>query len=305
MDARPLGEGAAIRWSDGTAASLVERVGPRSLGGVLLWAARAQIASLRLVLDATPEIASRLARQAALFSLPIVVERIDGTATVAVDPAVPPAPVAVDSDAVALATALLAGSGVDVVVQHGVVRGEYLGLEIARVVTGPDGSPTLEVGVGRFDREISAMMFSNVPTGEAIAKAVELVRRHRRPGGPTHPLRDLVPERWLRRLVVDDPALVGAVSLEAADTTYDAPSLREAQPAAAVGTSTGGAPLVVVTTAGVDVDVVPLAADTRAALDPSADLVVCGPDRHLIDATRAVGSLVEPPVRFVAVELPY
>ena len=98
-----------------------------------------------------------------------------------------------------------------------------------------DGTPRLEVGVGRFDREISAMMFSNVPTAEALAKAVEMVRRYRRPGATTHPLRDLVPERWLRRLVLADPSLVGAAELIAVDTTIEPESLRESQPSAAVG----------------------------------------------------------------------
>lgn len=272
---------------------------------MLLWVARSGASSLRLIIDAEPDVASRLAREATRFTLPITVERLVATAPVPVEPVPSPQPPGADVAAVELATELLAGTGVDVVVQHGIVRGEYLGLEVARVVVAPDGSPRLEVGVGRFDREISEMMFSNVPTTDAVAKAVELVRRHRRPGGPTHPLRDLVPERWLRRLVLADPAAVGAASLAEADTTYDAPSLREPQPAAAVGVTLDGSPLVVVTTAGVDVDVIPLAADTRAVIDPTADLVVCGPARHLIEPTRAVGALVDPPARFVAVELPY
>lgn len=276
----------------------------------MTWAIRSGASSLRVVVeagddDAGEDVAGRLARQATLFSMPVDVERVTGTATRSAEAVDAPGPVEADPAAVDLATSLLAGTGVDVVVQRGVVRGEYLGLELARVVDGPDGGPVLEVGVGRFDREISTMMFSSVPTDEAIAKAVELVARHRRAGGPPHPLRDLVPERWLRRLLIDDPSPVGARTLTAADTTYDAPSLREPQPAAAVGELDDGRPVVVVTTAGVDLDAVVLAADTRAALRADAELVVAGPARHLIDATRAVGAAVVPPARFVTVELPY
>lgn len=286
---------------------LVADAGARSLGGPLTWAVRSGASSLRVIVeaaDAGDDVAGRLARQAGRFALPIVVERVVGTS---VQPAVAAAvPDVTDADpaAVELATSSLAGTGLDVVVAHGVVRGEYLGLEVARVVDGPDGEPVLEVGVGRFDREISSMMFASVPTDEAVAKAVDLVARHRRAGGPPHPLRDLVPERWLRHLLVEDPSLVGARTLAPADTTYDAPSLREPQPAAAVG-ELDGAATVVVATAGVDLDAVVVAADTRAAIAGDAELIVCGPARHLVDATRAVGAVVSPPVRFVAVELPY
>lgn len=38
-------------------------------------------------------------------------------------------------------------------VEGGELMGELLGLEVARVVVGDDGSAHVEAGVGRFDRE--------------------------------------------------------------------------------------------------------------------------------------------------------
>lgn len=301
--AAPFGLGAALLAAGGEAAFLVEEAGPRSLGGALTWAVRKGASSLRLIVDAPADVAGRLAREGGFFDLPVVIERIVGTTSEPVAPEVAE-PEATAPEVPAAIAELLRGAAVDVVAEHGVVRAEVDGLELARVVD-VDGQLRLEVGVGRFDREISTMMFASVPTADALDQAVELVRRHRVAGGTKHPLRDLVPERWLRRLVVADPSLVGADHLEPIATTLAIDSLRDPQPAAASGRRADGSTIVVVCTAGVDLDVVPLAADTRAAVDPGADLVICAPERNLIDATRAVGARLLQPADFVPVELPY
>ena len=302
-DAGPLGTGAGLIDPSGRAWILIESAGRRSLGGAVTWAVRKGASSLVLIVEAGADMAGHLAREATLFALPIEVRRIDGTIAVDAVPVAPPVapPPLLPTDEIA---ALLAAADVDVVVEYGVTKAEVLGLEVGRVVE-VDGTPRLEVGVGRFDREISAMMFSNVPTAEALAKAVEMVRRYRRPGATTHPLRDLVPERWLRRLVLADPSLVGAAELTAVDTTIEPESLRESQPSAAVGVTAAGTPIVVVCTAGVDLDVVPLAADTRAAVAADAELVICGPARILVSVTRAVAAQLRVPARFVELDLPY
>ena len=69
---------------------------------------------------------------------------------------------------------------VDVVVEHGELFGEVLGLEVARVVVDEDGT-RFEVGVGRHDREAFAMLHGDLPTPEALARVVATVRQHRRP----------------------------------------------------------------------------------------------------------------------------
>ena len=70
-----------------------------------------------------------------------------------------------------------------------------------------------------------------------------------------------------------NPRLVGAGTLVAADMTTEPHGLRDVHPAAAVGTDLEGRPVVVVCSTGVDLALVPLAADTRELHDPDARLV--------------------------------
>lgn len=300
--ARPLGSGAVLQDADGRVSVLVEAAHERSLGGVLTWSTKHDATSVLVIVDADEAIAGRLARQARLFHLPIAVERIVDGVTV---PAAP-TPVAFEPEPVVPAALVdgLVDAGLEVVVEHGVVRGEVLGLEVARIVQDDEGAH-VEVGVGRFDREISAMMFSNLPIDEALAKAIAMVRQYRRPGATRHPLRDLVPERWLRSLVLASPEMIGVVQLRRIDTTLAPANLRVAQPAAAVATGVDGVEAVVVCTAGIDLDLVPLAADTRNAVAPGSELILCGPARSFVDVVRAVAAQLDGPVRFVEVELPY
>lgn len=330
LDGGPFPGGAAVvaRPSAGgaTATVLVEAPGARVLGPALIWAVRQGVDRLRLVLGAddpgpevpraTEPLAPRVARQGARVTAPVVeVWRIVGTDLEAVAAAPVPERVPPPSEAALDAAAVLRDAGLEVVVEAGIVRGEVLGLEVARIVerTGDasaetvdlSAGPVIEVGIGRFDREISALMHAGAATAETVTRAAELVRRHRAPGRPTHPLRDLVPERWVRRAVLEDPTLVGAVELAAADTTLAPRSLRERQPAAAVGTDVEGRPLVVVASAGVDPDLVPLAADARDLHDPEAALVLVVAGAAPPPSAAVLADRLERPARFVVVPEPW
>lgn len=303
VESTPFGTGAALRTGSGLAAFLVEEAGPRSLGGPLVWALRKGAERVLVLVEATGADAGRLARQAGWFTLPIAIERVVGTSSEPVeaapfpDPAVP-VPVPPEADEI------LRSAPVDVVVEWGVTRAEVDGLEIARLVD-EDGSPRLMVGIGKFDREIAAMMHRELPPAETLRNAVELVRRSRHVDAPIHPLRDLVPERWLRAIALRSPELVGAVELRPVDSTLEPTSLRESQPAAAMGTLVGGRPVVVVFTAGVDLDAVCHAADTRAWHDPDAELLIAAPRRNILPPLVAVADALASPARFVELELPY
>jgi hypothetical protein len=159
------------------------------------------------------------------------------------------------------------------------------------------------VGVGKFDRVTAAMMYADLPTADALTTVVDEVRRHRFPGAPPHPVRDLSRERWLRHAVLADPAIVGARDLVAVETTVERDSLREVHPAMARGTAEGG-PLVVACTTGIDVDLLPLAADARALHAPGATLVVASTER-LPDSVRGLGERLRGEVRFVEVDPPW
>lgn len=187
----------------------------------------------------------------------------------------------------------------EIVVEQGIVRGEVLGLEVARIVVWPeelggDGALHLEAGVGRFDRDAAAAVHQGESPIAALERAVGTVREHRYPGAPPHPLSLLARERWLRATLVADPSPVGATELAPVETTVVRDNVRDPSPAAALGRDESG-PVVVVCGIGADLDLVPVAADTRALHSPQARLVLAVPERDLLPITEQLAALVVGP----------
>ena len=195
---------------------------------------------------------------------------------------------------------VLRDAGCDVVVEFGRLVGEVNGLEVARVSI-VDGEPRLEVGVGRFDREANDEIAGGEPGEEALRRAVDLVRRHRTLEGDAHPLKLLATARWLRTRVLADPGAVGAASLTAIAPVHEPPDLRTAWPAPAAGTDLEGNPLVVVCSVGIDLDLVPAAADIRLADGRGARLVLAVPARDVHPVTVALASMLAEPATVVPV----
>lgn len=296
---------------DGATAYLLSEVAdPASLAGALAWTLRQGAAELVLFTD---DLGGDVARMAGWFAVPVQVRSVQGAGSVPVPPA--PFPERLDvpdpSDgAVADLFTALTDAGLEVVVEDGVVRGEVLGLEVARLVTWPvesggDGELHLEAGVGRFDRDAVAAMHHSEPPTTTLARSVEMVRRERVPGAGTHPLSRLGRERWLRCSILDDPALLGATRLQPTETTVRRDSVRDASPAAAVGVDAAGEPVVVVCSTGADLAFVPVAADTRAWVDPSARLVLAVPERDRIPTLDRLAAALVSPAEVVAVPAPW
>lgn len=283
------GASAAMVVVDGTAAALLDDPSPAPFAGAVLLAARRDLDRLVVYADDHADVLARWASYFELGGTGVEVRRVaDGAAVDAIAAPIPSPMPAPEVDADLLAT--LEAAGVDVVVEQGTVRGEVLGLEVARLVRWPaevggDDELHLEAGVGRFDRDAVAAARPDDPPAESLARAVQRVREYRYPGAPVHPLQVLARSRWLRADVLADPGLVGAVELVAADMTTEAEGLKDLHPAAAVGRREDGTPIVVVCSSGVDLALVPLAADTRALHDPDAELVVAVPGRDLHAAT--------------------
>ncbi len=82
----------------------------------------------------------------------------------------------------------LLDAGVEVVVEHGVIRGEVRGLEVARVGGRRRRRRPLEVGVGRHDREAFAMVHGDLPDrrGAGVGGATASTR-FRRPDAERTP----------------------------------------------------------------------------------------------------------------------
>jgi hypothetical protein len=286
---------------------LVEDDPTTALGSALALARAQEVAVLHVLVE--DEVAAGiLARRAELFTVPPSIWLIRGRS---VEPAVatphpaeaPPPPV------LAAFAERLAAAGADPVYEHGVLRGEVHGLEVARVVTGGawgqehDAPPHLEVGVGRYDREAFIAMHPGVDPASALERVVADVRRHRRLDAEPHPLNRLAPERWLRARIVADPARVGVARLGPVAPPTPQADLRQSLVAPAVGVDADGRDVVVVCSTGVDLDLVPAAADVRLRERPDARLLLVLPARDALPVTRALAESLARPAEVVTLEV--
>ncbi len=289
-----VGTGAAMVVDD---RAFVLLDGDHGLGAAIAWSRRSGASELHVIADDGP---GTVARQASEFASSISVWTSDGRA---LTPATPTEP---DEgrgppDAPEL-VAVLEAEGLDVVVEGDRLAGEYRGLEVVRIVRALDNDePILEVGVGRFDRELTTMMHGDLPDAASVTRVVQQLREIRRPGGRTHPLGTLVPERWLRHTLIAEPSRIGVDDLVAAPTPNPRDRLRDRGVAAAVGTR-GGAPVVVACTVGVDLEAVVLAADARRAIDPDATLLLALPSRDVLPVVEAMMADLLRPSEVAAVE---
>jgi hypothetical protein len=240
-----------------------------------------------------------LARRAGAFGTPPAVWRVVGTALSRAEPA-PLAPETPLDPEVAHFVDVIRAAGADPVVEHGVLRGEVLGLEVARAVVDDEG-PVLEVGVGKHDRQAQGMVHADEPTAASLARVVAMVEGHRRAGAPHHPYNRLAPERWLRARAVADPAIVGAAELAPVPSPVDVDDLRKPAPAPAAGVDLEGRPLLAVFSTGVDVDLVPAAADARLADGRNPRLVIVVPERDDHRYVRELAGALRDPAEVVTV----
>jgi hypothetical protein len=76
-------------------------------------------------------------------------------------------------------------------------------------------------------------------------------------------------------------------------------NVKDAVPAAAVGVDRHGGSLVVVCSTGIDLDLVPMAADVRLAHAPDARLVLVLPERDAHPVTRSLAAALAVPAEIV------
>lgn len=191
----------------------------------------------------------------------------------------------------------------------------YLGLEVARLAPGEDAL-VFDVGVGEHDQDARRTVVGHrtVDRGAQAADladldhAVEVVRRHRRFGGPPHPLKRLRRSRWLRALVIDEPARASLASDQVLRPVRDLAttrSLRSDPPAPAVGTGEA-----VVCSVGIDLGLVPAAGTVwlQASTPESASwprLTVVVPPRDDHPFTRALLARLVPEAKPRLVTVPF
>ena len=277
--------GGAARSAGAQGWLLIESDPSRALGKAMAWGRQHGLHDVHLFVE---DAAGVLARRAALFSNPPTIWWLRGAELYATDPE--PFPATRTTHDTPELRLLLENAGLEVVIEHDHVAGELRGLEVARVAGG-----RLEVGVGEADRELTAMLHGDLAPADALDRVVAIVQEHRRPEAPPHPLNQLVPERWLRWTLRNDPGRLGLDRLEPAPSPRPRAGLRERDIACATA-----ADAVVVCSVGVDLDLVPAAAEARLALQEDARLLLVVPERDDHPVTRALANRLKHPAEVVA-----
>ncbi len=309
IDAEPVvfAPGAALLHHDQAWVLLDDRPGDR-LGAALVWASRAGARSLNVIADRDGD-AGMLARRGGAFAFPITAWRAEGRtlrpAIAATLPVSHPAPSAHEE-----LRGLIVEGGATPGVEHGVLFGEVRGLEVCRVVDDPhSGVVRLEVGVGAHDREAFQMMHGDVPTVESLARIVRAVESSRQLGARPHPLSRLAAERFLRWRIEQAPDLVEANEIHPAPPPMPRLNLKDPVPCVGAGTDARGRSVTVVCSTGVDLDVIPYAADARLAAEaaePGVDggirLVVVTPTRDRLPVTDELAAMLRQPVELISVD---
>jgi hypothetical protein len=288
-------DGGAVLAGRGRAWALVEDPSAFGLGAALAWADRHRSAGGPLAVIAAAAPAATLARRACSFTRPIETFALTGRSLARAAPAPMPVrpPLLVPNTVAETFRAAAEAAGAAVVEVDGTLAAEVRGLEVGRLVLDEAGW-RLAVGVGAVDRAGHAAL------GEAqdvatLRRVAGLVETHRVAGAPPHPANRLAPERWLRAVLCERPDLLGARRLEA--VTH--PVLTERRGwrgvAGAVGEDGDGAPLVCAASVGVDLELVPEAADLRVAVEPAARLVLALPVGDALGVTHTLAASLGAP----------
>lgn len=314
--------GGAAFVSDRRAWVLVDGAADRSLGAAMAWAIRNDADELDLIAEHDTGL---LARRAGGFGFATRVWFAEERALLATVPE--PLPDAVEPDPAHLALVeLIEAAGATPNVEHGVVTGEVLGLEVCRVVDEPtlgrltdehgtplaagagpveadgEGGVILEVGVGANDREAFQLLHGHIPKVDALADVVRSVGAHRAPGAPAHPLNRMAPERAMRAELVDQPARLGLSALEPIAPPVRRPSMKDVAPCVAAGRS-GDGDVTVVFSSGVDLELAPFVADVNLMrgreLGVAPPVTVVLPERDQLPIARSLLDLLDHPVAVV------
>ena len=299
LTTEPTGIGVGAAAMAGTTAwVLVDdgdiRGAQRALGPALAWALRREAGAVRLL--AEPAAAGVLARRAALFDWDIDVLEVSGREQRPAVATEAPVTAALDPASVIAWRELIEAAGAVPVVEHGVLVGEVAGLEVCRLVTGPDGH-ALEVGIGAHDRETFQMLHGARPTLDALRDVVSHVATHRSVGAVQHPLNQLARSRLLRARLLAEPSVLDVAALMVADPPVVRTNVKDELPCAALAVDEA---LLVACSVGIDLDAVVFAADA-AAMHRAERSIVAVPERDAIEIQHRLAERVRVPTRVVAV----
>jgi hypothetical protein len=285
----------------GEAWVLADESPQRILGQALAWSRRQPGVTVLNVLMESPH-APIVARRAEAFVEDIRVWEVHDRTLVAAAPE-PVAVVPMVQPELLALSGEIAAAGADPLCEWGVLVGEVEGLEVCRVVRSNEtGEVVLQVGIGAHDREAFAMLHGDRPPLVALQGVVEAVAPHRVLNAAPHALNRIATERLLRASLINAPGIVGAARLVANDPPVPRANVKDPVPCVATGVDVQGNALTVVCSVGIDLDLVPFAADARTR--HGGRLIVVVPERDAHAVTLDLLSLLREPAVLVTVPNP-
>lgn len=273
---------------------------PSPMAAALAWGERRDASKLHVIVDDPDHVLALQAR--GLTPAPTVWRAVQTDLQPLDESAAPVASLEVP-DIVRAEVPVLEAAGCDVVVEHGVIIGEILGVEVARIAVEVDGQALVRVGVGLYDQEAHALVHAKNSVDERLAQVVAEVRRHRNGEAGPHPLNRIARERWLRSLVVADPSMLGLDTLDLEAPLIPRSGIHEQRPVAARGTR-GDIAVLVVCSTGIDLDLVPMAAAHIGDRRPD-EVVMVLPERDHHDIIRRMARRLAVPATLTAVPDPW
>jgi hypothetical protein len=285
------------------------------LGGALVLAARRDAAEVHCFAD-NDLLIGEDAALAAPAAIPVTCWRVVGRTAAPIAPE-PPAPQVQFADLRADEQAfrsLIEANGALAIVEGGVLRAEVLGLEVGRVLRDAEtDEPYFAVGVGKHDRLAQSMMHPGADPAVALRGAVASVLDHRIVGAPSHPANTASRSRWLREMLVVDPARFGFHGPVTRLSSFRNEDLKQSGVAAARvdnPTNQKANPVLVGCRVGVDLDA-PLEL-LQHFVPTDTDVVLVVPAQDVLPALVTLCALLRPfpndplrAIRVSAVEAPF
>ncbi|MDG1411660.1 MAG: hypothetical protein P8L46_04725 [Acidimicrobiales bacterium] len=271
------------------------------LGGVLVWRQRHPDVDVDVVVE---HHAGTHARRVDMVAPEMTVWSLGSQgapSVLAVTPDVLPEPHPTTPGTASI-VAMIKRCGASIVVEDGIVRAEVMGLEVGRVVESASG-PTLEVGVGRFDREAGVLLHAGRDIEETLADVIGRVAKHRQEGVPAHAINRLARERWLREVILNDPGLARISAASLVEPIPPRSNLLDACPAALFGKD-GEADVLVVCTVGADLGVVPAVADLIMRHRPDLVRIVL-PQRDVLPHLQQLVTRLGVPTELLGIDPPW
>ena len=255
--------------------------------------------AIHLVVD---QESSELYEQVLGFGLDVTIWVAEGKKLVKHPHAIPYQRIRVPEKAKKLATEL-EKFDCRVLEEHGRIRAEVHGIEVARVVQVEDDLFEINVGVGEYDQSAHNTLNWNSGIEQNLEEVIATVRKFRSKQGAPHPLNRALRSRWLMSEAVSNPSLLGLEQLDFVESLLPARDALRNEPCSALGKK-GKSVALVLAAAGMDLSLVPQAAGQIHRHKPDS-LIFLLPeqDQHPAIFRQARHLLIEP--TFMMIEEPW